>query len=245
VKLTGAADLAAASDRPAVIHAENLSVAAAFGLSYRDLTEDQQRLFRRLGLVPGPSFDAYAAAALDGTSLDRARRLLDDLYDQHLLTEPAPGRYRMHDLIRAHTRALAGRLDTDGDREQATARLLDYYQHTAARADALLARQARASPAPVGPAGPATVPPSLIASRLWPGSGPSAPTCSAAWTTPPEPARMPASSPSPRVWPACCATTARGPRPSPAIPLPCALRSTSATGPVRPAPSLTWGMRGG
>jgi hypothetical protein len=25
-------------------------------------------LFRRLGLIPGMSFDAYAAAALDGTS---------------------------------------------------------------------------------------------------------------------------------------------------------------------------------
>ena len=32
---------------------ENLSVAAAFDLSYADLTEDQQRLFRRLGLHPG------------------------------------------------------------------------------------------------------------------------------------------------------------------------------------------------
>jgi tetratricopeptide (TPR) repeat protein/transcriptional regulator with XRE-family HTH domain len=153
-----AADLAAASDRPAVLHAENVSVAAAFDLSYRDLTEDQQRLFRRLGLVPGPSFDAYAAAALDATSLDRARRLLDDLYDQHLLTEPVPGRYRMHDLIRAHARALAGRPDTGGDRDQATARLLDYYQHAAARADALLARQARISPAPAAGARPAAVP---------------------------------------------------------------------------------------
>ena len=43
--------------------AENLSVAAAFGISYSDLTEDQQRLFRRLGLHPGPDIDAHAAAA--------------------------------------------------------------------------------------------------------------------------------------------------------------------------------------
>src|SRR5205823_10645150 len=58
-----AADLASARDRLAVMRAENLSVAAAFDLSYRDLTEDQRRLFRRLGLVPGPDIDAYAAAA--------------------------------------------------------------------------------------------------------------------------------------------------------------------------------------
>src|SRR5208283_2652454 len=65
------ADLAAAKDRLALMHAENLSVAAAFGLSYADLTAGPQRLFRRLGLVPGPSFDGYAAA-LDGTGLGEA-----------------------------------------------------------------------------------------------------------------------------------------------------------------------------
>ncbi len=31
-------------------------------LSYADLTEDQQRLFRRLGLHPGTDIDGYAAA---------------------------------------------------------------------------------------------------------------------------------------------------------------------------------------
>jgi hypothetical protein len=64
----------------------------------------------------------------------------------------------MHDLIRDHARALAGRLDPDDDREKATARLLDYYQHTAARADALIARQARTSPALTVGTAPAAVP---------------------------------------------------------------------------------------
>jgi transcriptional regulator with XRE-family HTH domain len=89
------ASLAVARDRLALMHAENLSVGAAFGLSYTDLTASQQRLFRRLGLYPGPSIDAHTAAALDGTTLDAARRGLENLYDQHLLTEPAPGRYRL------------------------------------------------------------------------------------------------------------------------------------------------------
>src|SRR5205807_7754766 len=88
-----AAELAAARDRLAVMRAENLSVAAAFDLSYQDLTAEQQRLFGRLGLVPGPDIDAYAAAALDDTSLEDARRQLDELYDHHLLTGgPAPAR---------------------------------------------------------------------------------------------------------------------------------------------------------
>ena len=41
---------------------------------------------------------------------------------------------------------------------QATARLLDYYQHTAARADALIARQTRPAPAAADGAIPAAVP---------------------------------------------------------------------------------------
>jgi tetratricopeptide (TPR) repeat protein len=142
-----AAELAAAVDRLELMVTENLSVAAAFNLSYEDLTGDQQRLFRRLGLHPGTDVDAYAAAALDGTDLIAARHGLEALYDQYLLTEPAPGRYRMHDLIREHARALADRADPDRDRDDATIRLLDYYQHAAARADALIARQARPTPA--------------------------------------------------------------------------------------------------
>jgi tetratricopeptide (TPR) repeat protein/transcriptional regulator with XRE-family HTH domain len=153
-----AAELAAAVDRLELLATENVSVAAAFDLSYADAAPDQQRLFRRLGLHPGTDVDGYAAAALDGTGLGIARRGLEALYDQYLLTEPAPGRYRMHDLIRQHARVLAGRLDPDDDREQATERLLDYYRHAAARADALLAHQARPAPATAGGTTPAAAP---------------------------------------------------------------------------------------
>ena len=64
----------------------------------------------------------------------------------------------MHDLIREHARVLAGRLDPDRDRDQATGRLLDYYQHTAARAHALITRQTRPAPASADGAIPAAVP---------------------------------------------------------------------------------------
>ncbi len=125
-----AADLAAALDKLALLHAENLSVAAAFDLSYRDLTTRQRRLFRRLGLHPGTEIDVRAVAALDGSSLATATQQLAGLYDLHLITEPAPGRYRLHDLIREHARALASADDTDTC-EAATGRLLDYYLQTA------------------------------------------------------------------------------------------------------------------
>ena len=99
-----AASLAAARDRLAVMRAENLSVAAAFDLSYTDLSEAQQRLFRRLGLTLGADIDAYAVAALDDTSLESARGQLDQLYDHHLITEPAPGRYLLREYARAGRR---------------------------------------------------------------------------------------------------------------------------------------------
>jgi tetratricopeptide (TPR) repeat protein/transcriptional regulator with XRE-family HTH domain len=153
-----AAELTAARDRLELMTTENLSVAAAFDLSYADLTADQQRLFRRLSLHPGGEFDAYAAAALDGTGTAAARGGLEALYDQYLIAEPAQGRYRMHDLIREHARALADRLDPDADRDQATVRLLDYYQHAAALADTLLTRQTRPRPARADGAVPAAVP---------------------------------------------------------------------------------------
>jgi tetratricopeptide (TPR) repeat protein/transcriptional regulator with XRE-family HTH domain len=130
-----AASLAAATDRMELMRAENLSVAAAFDLSYTDLTDGQQRLFRRLGLIPGPSFDAYAAAALDGISPGQARRQLDELYDQHLITEPAPGRYKLHDLLREYARIMAAGTGAAADSEAAAGRLFDYYVHTALAAD--------------------------------------------------------------------------------------------------------------
>jgi class 3 adenylate cyclase/tetratricopeptide (TPR) repeat protein len=153
-----AAELTAAVDRLELMATENLSVAAAFNLSYKDLAPDRQRLFRRLGLHPGADVDGYAAAALDGVGLGVACRGLEALYDQYLLAEPAQGRYRMHDLIREHACALAKRDDQGSDRDQAVAGLLDYYQHTAALAGALLARPARTVPDPAAKTTPTAVP---------------------------------------------------------------------------------------
>lgn len=100
----------------------------------------------------------------------------------------------MHDRIREHARALADRLDPDRDRDDASTRLLDYYQHTATRADLLIARQGH----PLSPWRTARsrprFPPWPTGSRRWPGPGPSAPARSPAWTTPPVPASTPGSS---------------------------------------------------
>jgi tetratricopeptide (TPR) repeat protein/transcriptional regulator with XRE-family HTH domain len=155
-----AAELVASQDPLELMAAENLSVAVALTLSYADLTPAQQRLFRRLGGGLGADIDAYAAAALSDTGLSAARRALEALYDHYLLTEPVYGRYRMHDLIRGHARTLAERLDPADERERATARLLDYYQHTAVRAQAFLAGHIGRTPGAAA-AGPAATVPAL------------------------------------------------------------------------------------
>jgi DNA-binding SARP family transcriptional activator/tetratricopeptide (TPR) repeat protein len=139
---------------------------AVFDLSYRALGGRHRLLFRRLGLVPGPDADAYAAAALLECDPGAATGLLEDLADHNLLIAHAPGRYRLHDLIRAHARALAGQHDPAADRQAAAGRLLHYYAHTAQLASIPLARLPR--PAPEGPA-PAHRPalPGTETARAW------------------------------------------------------------------------------
>src|SRR5262249_31775807 len=92
-------DLDQTHNRLSGLASGDLAITAAFALSYRDLPSSRQRLFRRLGLHPGFDFDAYAAAALDDTSLAEAHRGLEDLLEHNLITEPHRGRFRMHDLI--------------------------------------------------------------------------------------------------------------------------------------------------
>jgi len=110
------------------------SVHATLHLTYEYLSKDARRLYRLLGLHPGPDVDAYAAAALIDGDLEDVRRSLDGLVDDHLLAEPVPGRYQLHDLVRAHASDVATREDTKEHQRAALDRLLDHYQHTAAAA---------------------------------------------------------------------------------------------------------------
>lgn len=136
-----AAELGSLTDRLELMVAENVSVAAAFDLSYRNLGADQQQLFRRLGLHPGADLDVYACAALSDADLASARRLVDGLYGYHLIEEPVRGRYRFHDLIRQRARVLAA-TDPVAVTDAALSRLLDYYLFVAQAANRCLARRA-------------------------------------------------------------------------------------------------------
>jgi DNA-binding SARP family transcriptional activator len=149
------------------VTAENRTVAAAFEASYQDLDPARQRFFRQLGLHPGPDIEPYAAAALSGLPPGEAAEHLDALHGDRLLEEPVPRRYRMHDLIRQYARSLVAGESGD-DQEQATGRLLDYYQHTAQAADIHLARHTRSADATTVTV-PAAAPglPGRIQARAW------------------------------------------------------------------------------
>jgi tetratricopeptide (TPR) repeat protein len=136
-----AARLGDAADRLKVLtgETEHDSVAAAFDLSYRHLTPEQQRLFRYLGLHPGTDIDAYAAAALADTDLATAQDLLADLYGQNLIEEQSYGRYGLHDLIRQHARTLSAQEEPTA-RGDAIDRLFDYYLQMAATAGRYIIR---------------------------------------------------------------------------------------------------------
>lgn len=114
--------------------AEGRTVASAFALSYQHLSSPAQRMFRLVGLQPGPDVDLRAAASLAELPKPVARSLLDELVDSHLLQEVTPGRYRLHDLLREYARDLAASSDPDAERDAALRRLVAYFLHAAQRA---------------------------------------------------------------------------------------------------------------
>jgi tetratricopeptide (TPR) repeat protein/transcriptional regulator with XRE-family HTH domain len=109
-------------------------VRAVFGWSYRALGEGAARLFRWLGLHPGPDVSTAAAASLAGDAPERVEGWLGELTRAHLLTEPTPGRFAFHDLLRAYAGELAAADDPEEQRRAAVARVLAHYLHTACAA---------------------------------------------------------------------------------------------------------------
>jgi len=110
------------------------AVRAVFSWSYQHLPADAARAFRLLGLHPGPDFDLYAAAALTHTGLEQAQHLLDLLARAHLIGPTSPGRYGMHDLLRAYATDHTTAEDSEDDRQRALTRLFDHYLATAGAA---------------------------------------------------------------------------------------------------------------
>ncbi len=97
-------------------------VRAALTCSYRALSSESARLFRTLGLHPGPDTSLAAAASLADIPPGQARTLLAELTRAHLLTEHSPGRYAFHDLLRAYATEQAHACEGDDSRREAIRR---------------------------------------------------------------------------------------------------------------------------
>ena len=138
------------------------AVRAVFSWSYQHLDPATARAFRLTGLHPGPDLDRYAVAALTSSTAAQAGRLLDRLARAHLLHPAGPGRYEMHDLLRAYARDLSHAHDNDDEHRAGLTRLFNYYLHAAAVATGTLhpaEPHRRASiPPPGTPAPPLTDP---------------------------------------------------------------------------------------
>ncbi|MFE7761682.1 BTAD domain-containing putative transcriptional regulator [Streptomyces sp. NPDC057438] len=125
------------------------NVGAVFSWSLGAVSAEAARLFPLLALHPGPDFSVSATATLAGLPVRRTRSLLAELADVHLVSEPAPGRYALHDLLRAHAAELLEDRVPEAGREAATERLYAYYLHTAHATEPILAPYA--DPMPPGP----------------------------------------------------------------------------------------------
>jgi DNA-binding SARP family transcriptional activator len=126
-------------------------VRATFDLSYQRLSREARRLFRQLGLAPGPDVTVAAAAALAGERPDRVGRLLDGLVGAHLVESRGAGRFALHDLLRLYARDHTGREDDPRGRDAAVRRLLDWQLHGADEGARLLYPQMLRLPLPPRP----------------------------------------------------------------------------------------------
>jgi tetratricopeptide (TPR) repeat protein len=106
-------------------------VRAVFSWSYDQLSGPAARMFRLLGVHPGPDISLSAAASLAGLPRADAAAALRELVRMNMVTERAAGRYAFHDLLRAYAAELTDQIDSPEERREAAYRVLDHYLHTA------------------------------------------------------------------------------------------------------------------
>jgi transcriptional regulator with XRE-family HTH domain len=196
------AELADEAQRLEVLSAgtdEFTSVRAVFSWSHRNLPDGQARMFRLLGLHPGPNISSHAAACLVQATPTQARWLLGGLAEAHLVEHAGPDRFRSHDLLRAYAREQCARGHNAENQHDAVRRMVGFYLHTAAAADHLLhpgRRRVLVDGAPP-PDHPVV---SMTTTRRWHGAKPNGPT---SWRSP-GPRPRPECSPPPGKCPTTC-----------------------------------------
>ena len=124
------------------------SLRAVMSWSYRALAPAEARLLRMFAVQPLPELPAAAAAALAGAEVPACRRSLDRLVDAHLLDQPHPDLFRMHDLIRVYAAERVGGEDPQGSVDAALGRWVRWYAWSAINAQAEIRKRATHGPVP-------------------------------------------------------------------------------------------------
>jgi DNA-binding SARP family transcriptional activator/tetratricopeptide (TPR) repeat protein len=120
------------------VEGDSRSVRTVFASAYRALSPPAARVFRLLGLHPGPTFTAHLAAAVADLSPAAAEAAVDELAAAHLAIAAGSGRYRYHDLIRLFAHQCAVVDGGPADRDTAIANALDWYLSAAHAANRVL-----------------------------------------------------------------------------------------------------------
>lgn len=173
-----AAGLRARPDRLDALDAGDpaCDVRSVISWSYNRLDRQAARMFRLLGLHPGPDIGVEAAASLADIRPTDTRRLCDQLIRAGLLRESGERRYVGHELLRAYAAELADAAEENAvaglapdyrrpssllptcsstDRVAAVGRCLDYYLHAAHAASKLVDPEMQLNT--LAPARPGTV----------------------------------------------------------------------------------------
>ncbi len=114
------------------------SLRGVLDTSHRALPGAAARLLDLLSLLPGQNIGLTAIAALSGLAPPRSKALLRTLETAHLVQQPTPGRYELHDLVRLHGRERAEEDLSEEDRREALRSLVDFYVHTTTAANSAL-----------------------------------------------------------------------------------------------------------
>jgi DNA-binding SARP family transcriptional activator len=149
------------------LRAEDRSVAAVLAVSLEQLSSSHRGLLFLIGTYVCETVDAYSAAALADTTTTEAASMLEALADVHLIEEPSPGRYRMHDLLRLYCRQHLGSTLDGAHREEAVKRMLRYYLNALNRADLTVRQHNRTNPISVTGGPPDRGFPTLQAALDW------------------------------------------------------------------------------
>jgi DNA-binding SARP family transcriptional activator len=130
--------LADAQRRLDELELTDVGVRTSYAVSYQQLSDSPEALdrsaavaFGLLGVLDGPELGVAVAARLLDASEQAAEGVLERLVDAQLLASPAPGRYRLHDLLRLYARELADQQYSEAERAAALDRALGFYAASA------------------------------------------------------------------------------------------------------------------